>query len=145
MGIISPTNKTQATQYKGSKKALEDAMSMTANMYVTSPLTGERVTNWQAVVDRQFKIAQFAESDKDATSSAKFIRDTLFGRPAVMKQGKKTEIPAIVFMEKNSDITELMNKADNAEEETEEPLIGIQFEDGSELVVEAEDDTEGDE
>lgn len=145
MGIIAPTNKTQTTQYKGSKKALEDAMSMTANMYVTSPLTGERVTNWQAVVDRQFKIAQFAESDKDATSSAKFIRDTLFGRPAVMKQGKKTEIPAIVFMEKNSDITELMNKADNAEEETEEPLIGIQFEDGSELVVEAGDDTEDNE
>ena len=115
---------------------------MTASMYVESPLTGERVTNWQAVVDRQFKIAQFAESDKDATSSAKFIRDTLFGRPAVMKQGKKTEIPAIVFCEKNSDITDLMNKADRAEDDYEESLIGLQFEDGSELVVEAEDNDE---
>lgn len=142
MGIISPSNKTSNKLYSGSKKALEEAMSMTASMYVESPLTGERVTNWQAVVDRQFKIAQFAESDKDATSSAKFIRDTLFGRPAVMKQGKKTEIPAIVFCEKNSDITDLMNKADRAEDDYEEPLIGLQFEDGSELVVEAEDNDE---
>lgn len=142
MGIISPGNKTHENTYKGSKKALEDAMSMTASMYVESPLTGELVTNWQAVVDRQFKIAQFAESDKDATSSAKFIRDTLFGRPAVMKQGKKTEIPAIVFMEKDADITDLMNKADRAEDDSEESLIGITFEDGSELVVEAEDDDE---
>lgn len=141
MGIIAPTNKQNKT-YTGSKKALEDAMSMTASMYVESPLTGERVTNWQAVVDRQFKIAQFAESDKDATSSAKFIRDTLFGRPAVMKQGKKTEIPAIVFCEKNSDITDLMSKADRAEDDYEEPMVGITFEDGSELVVEAEDDDE---
>jgi len=142
MGIISPSNKTSNKTYSGSKKALEEAMSMTASMYVESPLTGERVTNWQAVVDRQFKIAQFAESDKDATSSAKFIRDTLFGRPAVMKQGKKTEIPAIVFCEKNSDITDLMNKADRAEDDYEESLIGLQFEDGSELVVEAEDNDE---
>lgn len=142
MGIIAPTNKQNTKPYVGSKKALEDAMSQTASMYVQSPLTGERVTNWQAVVDRQFKIAQFAESDKDATSSAKFIRDTLFGRPAVMKQGKKTDIPAIVFMEKNSDITDLMNKADGAEDDYEEATIGIQFDDGSELVVETEDNDE---
>ena len=142
MGIIVPTNKTNNRPYKGTKKALEDVMSQTASMYVESPLTGERVTNWQAVVDRQFKIAQFAESDKDATSSAKFIRDTLFGRPNVMKQGKKTEIPAIVFMEKNSDITDLMKKADGAEEETEEPLVAIKFDDGSELVTEMEDSDE---
>lgn len=142
MGIIVPSNKQQTKPYKGTKKALEDAMSQTANMYVTSPLTGEKVTNWQAVVDRQFKIAQFAESDKDATSSAKFIRDTLFGRPNVMKQGKKTEIPAIVFMEKNSDIEDLMKKADGAEEEVEESLVAIKFDDGSELVTEMEDDDE---
>lgn len=140
MGIIAPSFNTKQKHPQGTKKALEEAMSYTANQFIESPLTGERVTNWQAVVDRQFKIAQFAESDKDATSSAKFIRDTLFGRPAVMKQGKKTDIPAIVFMEKNSDIQDLMKKADDAEDDSEEALIGIQFEDGSELVVEAEDE-----
>ena len=140
MGIICPTEKTGKRPAAGSKRALEEAMSYTANQFVESPLTGERVTNWQAVVDRQFKIAQFAESDKDATSSAKFIRDTLFGRPAVMKQGKKTEIPAIVFMEKQAELDDLMNKASMGEDDSEEPLIGLQFEDGSELVVEAEDE-----
>lgn len=140
MGIISPGNKLREKPYTGSKKALEDAMSLTANQFIESPLTGERVTNWQAVVDRQFKIAQFAESDKDATSSAKFIRDTLFGRPAVMKQGKKTDIPAIVFMEKNTDLDELLDKANMAEEETDAPLVGITFDDGSEIITEMEDD-----
>lgn len=140
MGIICPTEKTVKKPYAGTKKALEEAMSYTANQFIESPLTGERVTNWQAVVDRQFKIAQFAESDKDATSSAKFIRDTLFGRPAVMKQGKKTEIPAIVFMEKQAELDDLMNKASMGEDDSEEPLIGLQFEDGSELIVEAEEE-----
>ncbi len=141
MGIIAPPNKGKEKRAPaGTKKALEEAMSYTANQFVISPLTGERVTNWQAVVDRQFKIAQFAEADKDATTSAKFIRDTLFGRPAVMKQGKKTDIPAIVFMEKQAELDDLMTRANQGEDESEEPLIGIQFEDGSELVVEAEDD-----
>ena len=139
MGIIAPKESSKKT-YTGSKKALEEAMSQTANMYVTSPLTGEKVTNWQAVVDRQFKIAQFAESDKDATSSAKFIRDTLFGRPPVMKKGKKTDIPAIVFMEKQAELDDLMDKAALGEDDSEESLVGITFEDGSEIVVEAEDD-----
>jgi hypothetical protein len=138
MGIISPKEPLKKT-YSGSKKALEEAMSQTASMFVVSPLTGERVTNWQAVVDRQFKIAQFAESDKDATSSAKFIRDTLFGRPAVMKQGKKSEIPAIVFVEKQAELDELMNKAALGEDDSEESLVGITFDDGSELLVETED------
>ena len=139
MGVIFPTNKAREKQYQGSKKSLENAMSEKANQYVESNLTGERVTNWQLVVDRQFKIAQFAESDKDATASAKFIRDTIFGRPAIMKQGKKSEIPAIVFMEKQAELDELMAKAAQAEPDSEEPLVGITFDDGSELVVETED------
>ena len=56
MGIIAPTNNKYAKKPPaGSKKAMAEAMSYAANQYIASPLTGERVTQWQAVVDRLYK------------------------------------------------------------------------------------------
>ena len=143
MGIISPNNKTNSKPKVGSKKAMAEAMSYAANQYIQSPLTGQRVTQWQAVVDRLFKTATYAESDKDATSAAKVIRDSLFGRPAVMKKENKHEIPAIIFAERGDTLEDITAKAARAEDDPEDydgPMnVGITFEDGSEMIVEAED------
>ena len=144
MSIIVPKNKIDSKPKVGSKKAMAEAMSYAANQYIASPLTGERVTQWQAVVDRLFKTATYAESDKDATSAAKVIRDSLFGRPAVMKQENRHEIPAIIFAERGDTLEDITEKAARAEEDPEDydgPLkIGVTFEDGTEMVVDAEDD-----
>lgn len=143
MGIISPNNKSNQRQYSGSKKALAEAMSYAANQYIESPVTGDKTTQWQAVVDRLYKTAIYAESDKDATSAAKVIAERLFGRAPVQKQENKHEIPAIIFAERGDELTQIAEKAARAEDDPDDyegtTPIGIQFEDGSEMIVEAED------
>ena len=95
------------------------------------------------------KTAIYAESDKDATSAAKVIAERLFGRAPVQKQENKHEIPAIIFAERGDELTQIAEKASRAEDDPEDyegPVnIGVQFEDGSELIVEAEDVEDGDE
>ncbi len=146
MGIISPGNTQKQKQYVTSKKALSEVMSHAANQFIESPLDGSRRTQWQAVVDRLYKTAIYAESDKDATSAAKVIKEELFGRAPVRKQENKHEIPAIIFAERGDELTQIAEKAARAEDDPEDydgPLnFGVQFDDGSELIVEAEDDDE---
>jgi len=146
MGIIAPGNKKHPNPPAGSKKAMNEAMSYAANQFVQSPLTGQKTTQWQAVVDRLYKTAIYAESDKDATSAAKVIAERLFGRAPIQKQENKHEIPAIIFAEKGDELEQIAEKASRAEEDPEDydgPMtVGVQFEDGTEMLIEAEDDDE---
>lgn len=139
MGYIVPETKKAPS----GKKAMAEMMSYAANQFIQSPMDGTRVTQWQAVVDRLYKTAIYAESDKDATSAAKVIAERLFGRAPVQKQENKHEIPAIIFAERGDELTQIAEKASRAEADPEDydgPVnIGVQFEDGSELIVEAED------
>ena len=143
MGYITPNIKKAPS---GSKKAMAEMMTYAANQFIQSPVNGVQVTQWQAVVDRLYKTAIYAESDKDATSAAKVIAERLFGRAPVQKQENKHEIPAIIFAERGDELTQIAEKASRAEDDPEDydgPVnIGVQFEDGSELIVEAEDDDE---
>ena len=143
MGYITPNVKKAPS---GSKKAMAEMMTYAANQFIQSPVNGVQVTQWQAVVDRLYKTAIYAESDKDATSAAKVIAERLFGRAPVQKQENKHEIPAIIFAERGDELTQIAEKASRAEDDPEDydgPMnIGVQFEDGSELIVEAEDDDE---
>ncbi len=146
MGIISPNNKQERHAPAGTKKAMNEAMSYAANQFITSPVDGVNKTQWQAVVDRLYKTAIYAESDKDATSAAKVIAERLFGRAPVQKQDKKNEIPAIIFAERGDELEQITEKAARAEEDPDDydgPLnVGIVFEDGSEMIAEAEDSDE---
>lgn len=139
MGFITPNVK----QAPSGKKGMAEMMSYAANQYIQSPVDGTRITQWQAVVDRLYKTAIYAESDKDATSAAKVIAERLFGRAPVQKQENKREIPAIIFAERGDELTQIAEKAARAEADPEDydgPVnIGVQFEDGSEIIVEAED------
>lgn len=139
MGFITPNVK----QAPSGKKGMAEMMSYAANQYIQSPVDGTRITQWQAVVDRLYKTAIYAESDKDATSAAKVIAERLFGRAPVQKQENKREIPAIIFAERGDELTQIAEKASRAETDPEDydgPVnIGVQFEDGSEIIVEAED------
>lgn len=138
MGIISPTNRTQESRYQGSKKALAEAMAYAANQITESPIDGSRMTMWQAVVKRLYNTAIYAESDKDATSAAKVIAERLFGRAPVQKQENKHDIPTIVFVEKESELKTIAEKASRAEPEPDEDAetpIEIRLDDGSEVLV----------
>lgn len=140
MGYITPKINGNA---QGSKKAMNEAMSQAATTFIQSPVNGQRVTQWQAVVDRLYKTAIYAESDKDATSAAKVIAERLFGRAPVQKQENKHEIPAIIFAEKGDELTQIADKAARAETDSDDyegPCnVGIQFDDGTEMIVEADD------
>lgn len=142
MGYIVPKTK----QAPSGNKGMAEMMRYAANQFIQSPIDGRRVTQWQAVVDRLYKTAIYAESDKDATSAAKVIKEELFGRAPVRKQENKHEIPAIIFAERGDELTQIAEKAARAEADPEDydgPLnFGVQFEDGSELIVEAEDGDE---
>lgn len=142
MGYITPNVK----QAPSGKKAMAEMMSYAANQFISSPMDGSRITQWQAVVDRLYKTAIYAESDKDATSAAKVIAERLFGRAPVQKQENKHEIPAIIFAERGDELTQIAEKASRAEadpDDYEGPLnVGIQFDDGTEMIVEAEDSDE---
>lgn len=144
MGIIAPQNNKKNYSKPASKKGLSEAMSYAAGQFVESPVDGTMKTKWQVVVDRLFNTAMFAESDKDATSAAKVIKEELFGRAPVRKQENKHEIPAIIFAERGDELTQIAEKAARAEDDPEDydgPFnVGIQFEDGTEMVVEAEDE-----
>ncbi len=139
MGLIAPKEKSSGNQYQGSKKALAEAMSFIANQMIESPIDGSRMTMWQAVVKRLYNTAIFAESDKDATSAAKVIADRLFGRAPVQKQENKHDIPEIVLAVKDDELKEIIEKASRAEPENdsfeEETSIGVQFDDGSEVIL----------
>lgn len=143
MGIIAPTNKTSRAP-SGTKKAMNEAMSYAANEFIASPVDGSQKTQWQAVVDRLFKTAIYAESDKDATSAAKVIAERLFGRAPVQKQENKHEIPAIIFAEKGDELEVIADKASRAEPDPDDydgmTNIGITLDDGSEMIIEAEDE-----
>lgn len=144
MGIISPGPKQNKHAPMGTKKAMTEAMSYAANQIIVSPVDGSQTTQWQAVVDRLYKTAIYAESDKDATSAAKVIAERLFGRAPVQKQENKHEIPAIIFAERGDTLEQITEKAQRAEADPEDyegiTPIGIQFEDGSEMIVEADDE-----
>lgn len=139
MGIIAPREKRQENRYTGSKRALAEAMSYAANEYIESPVTGEKVTKWQAVVDRLYNTAVYAESDKDATSAAKVIAERLFGRAPVQKQEKMTEIPVVVLAPREGEIKAIQDKAARAEtdEDDAEDItpINITLESGEEITV----------
>ena len=142
MGYITPNVK----QAPSGNKGMAEMMRYAANQFIQSPIDGRRVTQWQAVVDRLYKTAIYAESDKDATSAAKVIKEELFGRAPVRKQENKHEIPAIIFAERGDELTQIAEKAARAEADPDDydgPLnFGVQFEDGSELIVEAENSDE---
>ena len=140
---IFPGNKSKEKQYKGSKKALSDAMFYAASQYIESPVTGEKITQWQAVVDRLYKTAIYAESDKDATSAAKVIAERLFGRAPVQKQENKNEIPKIVFAARGDELEQIAEKASRAEADPDDydgmTKVAVTFEDGTEMIADVED------
>lgn len=139
MGIIAPQEKRHEKKYAGSKKALSEAMSYAANEYVESPVTGERITMWQAVVDRLYKTAIYAESDKDATSAAKVIAERLFGRAPVQKQEKMTEIPVVVLTPRDGELKAIQDKAELSEPDDDGiddiTPINITLENGEKMTV----------
>lgn len=136
MGILTPSDRRNGRAYSGTERSLGDAVRHAANEFIESPVDGTRKTRWQAVVDRQFSVAIYGESDKDANSAAKFIRDTLFGRPAVQKQDKASDIPAIIFAERGDELSEIMRKAAEADAGQDGGMaVGIRFDDGGEMLV----------
>lgn len=126
MGIISP-NKTIKTAKKVDRKYLDSALSSMATEQITDG-DGNLSNYAQGLARRVWDIALYAESDKDSITAAKFISERLNGKPAVIVEEEKEEIPAITFRVHTGDankIKELASRPDVEEEPTDKVVVNI--------------------
>ena len=140
MGIIAPTNKTRdISRFDNSPKSLTSVIMHAANEFIESPVDGQRMTKWQAAVQRMFNTAIYAESDKDAANAFGKLADRIFGKAPVQKFDKQAEIPKVVFALNGSELTDIAKQIagddDAPDPFEEEPSVGITFSDGSESIV----------
>ena len=131
MGLITP-KKPLAQVKKVNKKFLDSSLADVA-MKEISNTDGVQLTYAQALAQRIWNIALCGENDKDSITAAKFISERINGKPAVLKEEEKEEIPAIVFRVHAKDeekIKELAERSDVEEEPQDRLVVDIEGEEG---------------
>lgn len=126
MGVIVP-NKALKEAKKADKKYFDSALAAYA-METLEDGEGNRMTFAQGVAKRVWHIAIAAENDKDSITAAKFISERLNGKPAVLNEEEKEEIPAITFRVHTKDaekIKELAKRPDVEEEPEDKVVVDI--------------------
>lgn len=125
---------------KASKQVLNDIILSNARQMVETA-DGKIITKWEAVVARQYDIAMFAESNADATSSAKWLADRVLGKPAVMSEKETKPTPKVIFQLDSDDQSEILRKAaladeeDDYDDEQDEECIGVTTDTGEQFLV----------
>ena len=121
---------------KATKQVLQDSILAQARESIQLD-NGRILTKWDAVVQRQFDIALYAESNADATSSAKWLGDRILGKPAVMAEKEAKPIPKVIFALDDEDIKTIQEKAAEAddEEEESEEAVYVETESGEKFLV----------
>ncbi|MBO7715769.1 MAG: hypothetical protein J6S85_19560 [Methanobrevibacter sp.] len=105
---------------KATKQVLQDSILSQARESIQLE-DGRVLSKWDALIQRQFDIALYAESNADATASAKWLSDRILGKPAVSNEKEVKPIPKVIFSLDDSDVKEIQKKASEAEDEEEEP------------------------
>lgn len=122
---------------KATKQVLQDSILSQARESVQLA-DGRILSKWDAVVQRQFDIALYAESNADATTSAKWLGDRILGKPAVMAEKEVKPIPKVTFVLDDEDVKAIQAKAAEAEDEEEqeeEEAILVETDSGEKFLV----------
>lgn len=115
MGKIAPSFQKD----KKAKRVLRDA--------VWTKLSEEQIdgdgsvtTYAEIMANRLVNIACFAESDKDAISAAKFLKEWMEGKSPVTDTTEKVEMPMVQFILKEPEVAMIEDKASRPLEDEEE-------------------------
>lgn len=115
MGKIAPSFQKD----KKAKRVLRDA--------VWAKLSEEQIdgdgsvtTYAEIMANRLVNVACFAESDKDAISAAKFLKEWMEGKSPVTDSTEKIEMPMVKFILNEPEVAMIEDKASQPYEEEEE-------------------------
>lgn len=128
MGKIAPSFQKD----KKAKRVLRDAVWTKLN---EEQLDGDgSVTTYAEIMaNRLVNVACFAESDKDAISAAKFLKEWMEGKSPVTDSTEKVEMPMVKFILNEPEVAMIEDKASiqfEDEEELDRVVVSIEGMDG---------------
>ena len=125
MGIIKKDNITTVTK-QVDKKILDRALVDAAREVCNGE--GGVTTYAHALAMRLWHTALYAESDKDSTTAAKVIMERINGKPTVLVEEEKEEMPSISFRVHSSDaekVKAISERSDVEEEPNDRVVVDI--------------------
>lgn len=115
MGKIAPSFQKD----KKAKRVLRDAVWAKLNEEQMDG-DGGVTTYAEIMANRLVNVACFAESDKDAISAAKFLKEWMEGKSPVTDSTEKIEMPMVKFILNEPEVAMIEDKASQSYEEEEE-------------------------
>lgn len=115
MGKIAPSFQKD----KKAKRLLRDAVWAKLNEEQIDG-DGSVTTYAEIMANRLVNVACFAESDKDAISAAKFLKEWMEGKSPVTDSTEKIEMPMVKFILNEPEVAMIEDKASQPYEEEEE-------------------------
>ena len=115
MGKIAPSFQKD----KKAKRVLRDAVWAKLNEEQIDG-DGSVTTYAEIMANRLVNVACFAESDKDAISAAKFLKEWMEGKSPVTDSTEKIEMPMVKFILNEPEEAMIEDKASQPYEEEEE-------------------------
>jgi hypothetical protein len=115
MGKIAPSFQKD----KKAKRVLRDAVWAKLNEEQIDG-DGSVTTYAEIMANRLVNVACFAESDKDAISAAKFLKEWMEGKSPVTDSTEKIEMPMVKFILNEPEVAMIEDKASQPYEEEEE-------------------------
>ena len=135
MGLIAPNSITKKETLKFDKRILDQAL---ANVAAETFTDNEGVirTTADRLARRLWNTALYAESDKDATTAAKIILERMNGKPSVIVDEEKEEMPEIVLRVNPKDKAQVEALAQRTDLELDEKnddkiIVSIEGEEGT--------------
>lgn len=139
MGIIAPNRAaTPAVKKSIDKSSLRNrAVELLASE--SEDAEGVSRKEIDQILARALNTAKYAKSDKDATSTAKWLWEIAFGKSPIMVEEKEEELPEIVFKVSSKDRKLLQDAKERGDleiedEEVEASKVEIEIE-GDEDVI----------
>ena len=115
MGKIAPSFQKD----KKAKRVLRDAVWAKLNEEQIDG-DGSVTTYAEIMANRLVNVACFAESDKDAISAAKFLKEWMEGKSPVTDSTEKIEMPMVKFILNEPEVAMIEDKASQPYEDEEE-------------------------
>lgn len=127
MGKIAPAFQKD----KKSKTVLREAVWSKLNEEILGD-DGSVTSYAEVMASRLVAMACYAESDKDAISAAKFIKEWFEGKPAVSDTTNKVDMPVVKFILNGQEASMIEDRAlkPYEEEELDRVMVSIEGVDG---------------
>lgn len=124
MGLIKPNAVSKIETKKIDRRILDNALAE-YGAFAEEDEQGVICSNADRLARRLWNTALYAESDKDATTAAKIIYERMNGKPKVLVDEEKEELPEITFRVNASDAAKVkaLSMRDDVEEEPNDKIV----------------------